>query len=96
MLACARALLSNPKLLLMDEPSEGLAPQRVRELGGVMDEVKRSGVSVLLVEQKLPFAIRYSDHVYVLAKGQVAFAGVPERLMADRAQLERLLGVRPS
>jgi branched-chain amino acid transport system ATP-binding protein len=96
MLACARALLSNPKLLLMDEPSEGLAPQKVRELGGVMDEVKRSGVSVLLIEQKLPFAIRYSDHVYVLAKGQVAFAGPPERLMANRAQLERLLGVRPS
>jgi len=96
MLACARALLGNPKLLLMDEPSEGLAPQRVRELGGVMDEVKRSGVSVLLVEQKLPFAIRYSDHVYVLAKGQVGFAGSPDQLMADRTQLERLLGVRPS
>jgi ABC-type branched-subunit amino acid transport system ATPase component len=61
-----------------------------------MDAIKRSGVSVLLVEHKLPFAIRYSDRVYVLAKGQVGFAGSPDQLMADRAQLERLLGVRPS
>jgi branched-chain amino acid transport system ATP-binding protein len=96
MLACARALLANPNLLLMDEPSEGLAPQKVRELGGVMDEIKASGVSVLLVEQKLPFAIRHADHVYVLVKGQVAFSGAPDELMADRIQLERLLGVRPS
>jgi branched-chain amino acid transport system ATP-binding protein len=96
MLACGRALLSNPSLLLMDEPSEGLAPQKLRELGGVMAELKRSGLSVLLVEQKLSFAIRYADHVYVLAKGQIAFDGPPQTLMDDRALLERLLGVAPS
>jgi branched-chain amino acid transport system ATP-binding protein len=96
MLACGRALLSNPSLLLMDEPSEGLAPQKLRELGEVMAELKRGGLSVLLVEQKLSFAIRYADHVYALAKGQIAFDGPPQALVGDRALLERLLGVAPS
>jgi branched-chain amino acid transport system ATP-binding protein len=96
MLACARALLSNPSLILMDEPSEGLAPQKVRELGIVMDELKRGGFSVLLVEQKLSFAIRHADHVYVLAKGRIAFDGPPDELTARSDLLERLLGVAPS
>jgi len=96
MLACARALLGNPSLLLMDEPSEGLAPQKVRELGAVMAELKRSGLSVLLIEQKLGFAIRYADHVYVLNRGQIAYDGPPDRLAGDRELLERLLGVAPS
>jgi branched-chain amino acid transport system ATP-binding protein len=96
MLACARALLSNPDLLLMDEPSEGLAPQKVRELGGLMDELRRGGLSVLLVEQKLAFAVRYADRVYVMSKGEIAFEGRPDALVADRDLLERLLGVAPS
>jgi branched-chain amino acid transport system ATP-binding protein len=93
MLACARALLSNPDLLLMDEPSEGLAPQKVRELAVVMTELKGSGLAVLLVEQKLSFAIRYADRAYVLSKGQIAFEGKPGALVADRSLLESLLGV---
>jgi branched-chain amino acid transport system ATP-binding protein len=96
MLACARALLANPTLLLMDEPSEGLAPQKVHELGVMMEELKRSGLAVLLVEQKLSFAMKYADHAYVLAKGQIAYDGSPSALMNDRALLEQLLGVAPS
>ncbi len=96
MLACARALLSNPDLLLMDEPSEGLAPQKVRELALVMAELRRSGLAVLLVEQKLSFAIRHADRVFVLSKGQIAFAGTPAELRAEHGLAERLLGVAPS
>jgi branched-chain amino acid transport system ATP-binding protein len=96
MLACARALIGNPRLLLMDEPSEGLAPQKVRELGDVIGEFRKSGLSVLLVEQKLGFALTCSDHVYVLAKGEIAYDGSPGALSADRTLLESLLGVAPS
>jgi branched-chain amino acid transport system ATP-binding protein len=96
MLACARALIGNPRLLLMDEPSEGLAPQKVRELGEVIGEFRKSGLSVLLVEQKLGFALTCSDHVYVLAKGEIAYDGSPGALSADRMLLESLLGVAPS
>jgi branched-chain amino acid transport system ATP-binding protein len=77
----------------MDEPSEGLAPQKVRELAVVMTELKGSGLAVLLVEQKLSFAIRYADRAYVLSKGQIAFEGKPGALVADRSLLESLLGV---
>jgi branched-chain amino acid transport system ATP-binding protein len=96
MLAVARALLSNPKLLLMDEPSEGLAPQKVAELGGVINAIKQSGLSVLLVEQKITFALRFADEVHVLTKGTIGFSGTPAELSGDRALLERLLGVAPS
>lgn len=96
MLACARALIGNPRLLLMDEPSEGLAPQKVRELGAVIGEFRKNGLSVLLVEQKLGFALTCSDHVYVLAKGEIAYDGSPGALSGNRTLLESLLGVAPS
>jgi branched-chain amino acid transport system ATP-binding protein len=63
MLACGRALIGNPDILLMDEPSEGLAPLLVRELGRVLGELKREGASILLVEQNLAFALRAADYV---------------------------------
>jgi branched-chain amino acid transport system ATP-binding protein len=96
MLACARALLSNPDLMLMDEPAEGLAPQKVRELGQVIETMRKDGLAILLVEQKMTFAVRHADYVYVLHKGQVGFAGKPDALLADRDAQERLLGVAPS
>jgi len=96
MLACARALLGNPGLLLMDEPSEGLAPQRLRQLGDVIGEFRKSGLSVLLVEQKFGFALTCADYIYVLAKGEIAYSGPPDALNADRELLESLLGVAPS
>jgi branched-chain amino acid transport system ATP-binding protein len=96
MLACARALLSNPELMLMDEPAEGLAPQRVRELGQVIETMRGDGLAILLVEQKMTFAVRHADYVYVLHKGRIGFEGKPEALLADRDAQERLLGVAPS
>ncbi len=96
MLACARALLSNPELLLLDEPSEGLAPQKVRELGQIIEDMRASGLAILLVEQKMTFALRHADYVYILHKGGIGFEGTPAALLADRDTQERLLGVAPS
>ncbi|MGH7374070.1 MAG: ABC transporter ATP-binding protein, partial [Candidatus Rokuibacteriota bacterium] len=69
MLAIGRALMSNPELLLMDEPTEGLAPLLVREVGRVIAELKRSGLSILLVEQNLALALSVADRVHVLSRG---------------------------
>ncbi|MGE3148198.1 MAG: ABC transporter ATP-binding protein [Pseudorhodoplanes sp.] len=96
MLACARAILSNPQLLLMDEPSEGLAPQKVRELGEVIARIRGTGLSMLLVEQKLPFALKLADHVYVLSRGIVVYDGDATTLASDRDAQERYLGVAPT
>lgn len=93
MLASGRALVSNPGLLLMDEPSEGLAPLLVRELGRIIDELKRTGIAILLVEQRLAFALRHADYVYVLSKGRVVHASTPEELAGDAAVKARHLGV---
>jgi branched-chain amino acid transport system ATP-binding protein len=96
MLACARALLSNPDLLLVDEPSEGLAPLIVCELGEVIAEMRRSGLAILLVEQKLAFAAKYADYVYILNKGRVAYESEPADLLANVRVQEQLLGVASS
>ncbi|OFX26814.1 MAG: ABC transporter ATP-binding protein [Armatimonadetes bacterium RBG_16_67_12] len=101
MLAIGRALMTNPRCLLMDEPSEGLAPLLVDEVARVLLELKRSGLSVLLVEQNLPLALRVADAVHVLSKGQVVFAGTPEGLqaapdvMARHLAFDRTLGEVP-
>src|SRR5207245_3567489 len=68
MLACGRALVGNPDILLMDEPSEGLAPILVRELGRILAQVKAGGVWILLVEQNLAFALLIADRVYRMGK----------------------------
>jgi branched-chain amino acid transport system ATP-binding protein len=91
MLAIGRALMTNPRCLLMDEPSEGLAPLLVDEVGRVLLELKRGGLSVLLVEQNLPLALRVADTVHVLSKGQVVFAGTPENLRASPDVMARHL-----
>jgi len=93
MLACGRALIGNPDILLMDEPSEGLAPLLVRELGRVLGELKREGASILLVEQNLAFALRAADYVYLLSKGRTVHACTPEALRADHAVKSRYLGI---
>ena len=93
MLAIARALTTNPRLLLMDEPSEGLAPLLVRELGGSIGRLKQAGLSILLVEQNLPMALAIADEVYVLSKGRVVYRGTPAALSADAAVKHRYLGV---
>jgi branched-chain amino acid transport system ATP-binding protein len=93
MLASARALMTNPKLLLMDEPSEGLAPQKLRELGTLLEQLRESGMAILLIEQNMRFALRYCNDVYVMDQGKIGFAGAPEALMQDTMEQERLLGV---
>ncbi len=93
MLAIARALMTNPRLLLMDEPSEGLAPLLVRELGASIGQLKGEGLSILLVEQNLPMALATADEVYVLSKGRVVYHGTQAALAADTSVTQRYLGV---
>jgi branched-chain amino acid transport system ATP-binding protein len=93
MLAVARALMTNPRLLLLDEPSEGLAPIIVREVGRVLVRLKGEGLSILLVEQNVPLALRVADRVYVMSKGQIVYHGSPAALEADEDIKRRFLGV---
>jgi branched-chain amino acid transport system ATP-binding protein len=93
MLAIGRALMSNPDLLLMDEPTEGLAPLLVREVGRVIAELKRSGLSILLVEQNLALALSVADRVHVLSRGQIVHTGTPAELMGNDEVKTRYLGV---
>jgi branched-chain amino acid transport system ATP-binding protein len=94
MLAIARALMLDPELLLMDEPSEGLAPVIVEQLEGIIGQLKQAGLAILLVEQNLYSALTVADRVYILETGAIAWQGAPAGLQSDRATLERLLGVK--
>ena len=81
MLAISRALMTNPELLLMDEPTEGLSPLLVQEVGGVIQRFKEEGkLSILLVEQNLSFALNLADYIYVMNKGIIVFQGSAEEL----------------
>jgi branched-chain amino acid transport system ATP-binding protein len=93
MLAIARALMSNPELLLMDEPTEGLAPLLVREVGRVIDTLKREGLSILLVEQNLPLALRLADRVHVVSRGRIVHSSTPDELWKNTEVKARYLGV---
>ena len=88
MLTIARALVSNPDLILMDEPSEGLSPIVIQEVAGVIRLLKQEGVSLLLAEQNLPLALTVADRVYVINKGMMVFDGTPEELQAN-SDIER-------
>jgi branched-chain amino acid transport system ATP-binding protein len=93
MLAIGRALMTNPEFLLMDEPSEGLAPLLVQELGGVLARLKQQGLSFLLVEQNFGLALRLADRVFVLSKGRVVFEGTSSELEQSTETRQRYLGV---
>ena len=93
MLAIARALMTNPKLLLMDEPSEGLAPLIVAEIGRIAGDLRQHGLSILLVEQNLSLALSLADRVYVMNKGQIVYSGTPADLQANDEVKHRYLGV---
>jgi branched-chain amino acid transport system ATP-binding protein len=93
MLAIARALLTNGRMLLLDEPSEGLAPLIVREIGRIVQGLKGERFSILLVEQNYHLALRIADRVYVMNKGQIVYEGTPATLGADEEVKRRYLGV---
>jgi branched-chain amino acid transport system ATP-binding protein len=93
MLAIGRALMSNPDLLLMDEPTEGLAPLLVREVGRVIGDLRADGLSILLVEQNLPLAVSIADRVHILSRGAIVHSSTPAELMSSEEIKSRYLGV---
>ncbi len=93
MLAIARALVARPRLMLVDEPTEGLAPLFVQSLTAILKEINRRGTTILLVEQTLDVALTLSHRLYVLDQGQVQFSGTPDALKAEPAIQQRFLGV---
>jgi branched-chain amino acid transport system ATP-binding protein len=93
MLAIARALISNPVFLLMDEPTEGLAPVLVREVGDVIRRLKNEGLSIFLVEQNLSFARKFADYTHVMSKGKIVHSSTPAELWENREIKEHYLGV---
>ena len=93
MLAIGRALLTNGRLLLLDEPSEGLAPLIVREIGEVVRRLRAEHLAILLVEQNYHLALRVADRVYVMSKGQIVYEGTPSALEAAEDVKRRYLGV---
>jgi len=93
MLAIGRALMGNPRVLLMDEPSEGLAPRIVAEVGQTIARLKQQGLSIVLVEQNIKLALGLADDVVMLNTGQVAFTGSVEDVRSNEAVLTQHLGV---
>jgi branched-chain amino acid transport system ATP-binding protein len=93
MLTIARTLTGNPELLLLDEPSEGLAPLVVDTLRHKIAELKAQGLTILLAEQRVDFALALADRVYVLEKGMIRYSGPAAELRADRTLLDRLLSL---
>jgi len=93
MLAIGRALMTNPRLLLMDEPSEGLAPLLVRQVAETIRRLRTQGISILLVEQNLHLALELADKVYIMTKGRVVYEGLPDELARDDQVKEQELGI---
>jgi branched-chain amino acid transport system ATP-binding protein len=93
MLAIARALVANPLLLIMDEPTEGLAPMLVAEVGQLIRRLKDEGTSILLVEQNAAFAVKAADYVHVMSKGQIVHSSEPAALWANQDVKAQFLGV---
>jgi branched-chain amino acid transport system ATP-binding protein len=92
MLSIARALLVNPKLLILDEPSQGLAPLIVREVFRIVAQMRSEGITVLLVEQNVRMSLEIADHAYVLDDGHVVYSGPARELAADEARVQSLAG----
>src|SRR5436305_3246909 len=93
MLAIGRALMTNPDCLIMDEPSEGLAPIIIQGLWEAIGKLKQQGLSILLVEQNAQLALKLVDYVHVMSKGQVGYSGRPEELAANEQIKSSFLGI---
>jgi len=93
MLAIGRALMTNPDCLIMDEPSEGLAPIIIQGVWEAIAQLKAAGLSILLVEQNAHLALKLVDYVHVMSKGQVVYSGKPQELQGDEAVKSSYLGI---
>jgi branched-chain amino acid transport system ATP-binding protein len=93
MLTICRTLMGDPELIMIDEPTEGLAPLIVQQVGDLIAEIARRGVAILLVEQKLAIAMRISHRVYVMGHGCIVFEGTPAELKANEAMRKEWLEV---
>ena len=93
MLTVARTLMGNPRVLLLDEPSEGLAPVVVRALGEQIAALKREGLTIVLSEQNLKFAARLADRAYIIERGSIRFGGAMADLLDDEALRRAYLSV---
>jgi branched-chain amino acid transport system ATP-binding protein len=93
MLAIGRALMGNPRVLLMDEPSEGLAPQLVAEVGRTIAQLKSEGQSIVLVEQNIKLTLNLADDVVIINTGQVVFQGTADQIKLNDAMISQHLGV---
>jgi branched-chain amino acid transport system ATP-binding protein len=92
MLSIARALLLNPRLLILDEPSQGLAPLIVREVFRIVAQMRAEGISVLLVEQNARMSLGIADYAYVLDDGAIVYSGTAKELAADEGRVRALTG----
>jgi len=93
MLAIGRALMTGPRIVLMDEPTEGLAPVAVENVENILATLRQEGLGILLVEQNLYSAMAVADRVYILETGRVVWEGLPATLMADQDVLHQYLGI---
>ncbi|MBN9406404.1 MAG: ABC transporter ATP-binding protein [Burkholderiales bacterium] len=93
MLAIARAVASKPKLVMLDEPSEGIMPLLVEEMFRYFTQLKENGVTILLIEQNVDLALRIADRAYILDQGEVVYHGTAEEMLADQAIQERYCSV---
>jgi branched-chain amino acid transport system ATP-binding protein len=93
MLTICRTLMGDPDLIMIDEPTEGLAPLIVQQVGDLIAEIARRGVAILLVEQKLSIAMRISHRVYVMGHGRIVFEGTPAELRDNDAVRKEWLEV---
>jgi branched-chain amino acid transport system ATP-binding protein len=85
MLTMCRTLMGDPNFIMIDEPTEGLAPKLVEQVGRLIEEIAQRGISVLLVEQKLNIALKISQRLYIMGHGQIVFEGSPDDLKADES-----------
>jgi len=93
MLTLCRTLMGDPELVMIDEPTEGLAPKIVEQVARLFEEIRNRGVSILLVEQKLTIALKISKRLYVMGHGQIVFEGTPDQLRANDAVRKEWLEV---
>jgi branched-chain amino acid transport system ATP-binding protein len=93
MLTICRSLMGDPEIIMIDEPTEGLAPKIVQRVADLLEQIAARGVSILLVEQKLTIAMKISSQVYVMGHGQIVFEGTPAELETDEAVRKEWLEV---